>query len=89
MLHWPWQEAWTSALAEFKRTGSMHRGLHEILTEIAPILDYPIPPMDPIAEQDSINPNLNQRKTYPIWNYLHLNRKNAFPQKQQRIHLNS
>lgn len=45
------QEAWTSALAEFKRTGATHRGLHEILTEIGPILGYPVPPMDPIVEQ--------------------------------------
>ncbi|MBD18338.1 MAG: hypothetical protein CMB13_01680 [Euryarchaeota archaeon] len=55
------QEAWTSALAEFKRTGSIHTGLHEILTEIAPILGYPIPAMDPIAEQDRVNSNLNRK----------------------------
>ncbi len=45
------QDAWTSALAEFKRTGATHRGLHEILTEIGPILGYPVPSLDPIVEQ--------------------------------------
>jgi len=45
------QEAWTSALAEFKRTGATHRGLHDILTEIGPILGYLVPSLDPIVEQ--------------------------------------
>tara|TARA_B100001996_G_scaffold382141_1_gene373181 strand:+ start:1085 stop:1774 length:690 start_codon:yes stop_codon:yes gene_type:complete len=51
------QEAWTSALAEFKRTGATHRGLHGILTEIGPMLGHPIPTMDPIAEQTERSPN--------------------------------
>jgi len=54
------QEAWTSALAEFKRTGATHRGLHGILTEIGPMLGHPIPTMDPIAEQTERNPNQNR-----------------------------
>ena len=71
------QEVWTSVLAEFKRTGSTHRGLHEILTEIAPILDYPIPAMDLIAEQETINPNLN-REDIP---------KLGLPSPQQEKHI--
>ncbi|MFL2978023.1 MAG: tetratricopeptide repeat protein [Candidatus Poseidoniales archaeon] len=54
------QEAWTSASAEFKRTGAMHRGLHGILTEIGPKLGHPVPAMDPIAEQTVMSPNRNQ-----------------------------
>ena len=54
------QEAWTSALAEFKRTGSTHRGLHEILTEIGLILGLTIPAMDPIAETTEKIPVQNQ-----------------------------
>ena len=54
------QEAWTSALAEFKRTGSMHRGLHEILTEIGPILGFTVPAMDPITETTDKNYVKNQ-----------------------------